>query len=57
MNELGRPVKGERKNVAVNVLLTKELSEKIKNYCEETGVSRNFIFRKLLADFLEKQDK
>lgn len=57
MKKLGRPVNGERKNVAVTLLLTEELSEKLNDYCGETGVPKNFLFRKLLVDFFEKQEK
>lgn len=55
--KLGRPIKGEPKNVVASILITESMSKRLDCYCDKFEMSRSELVRKLLEDFFEKQER
>lgn len=55
--KLGRPLKGEPKNVVASILITESMSKRLDYYCDKFEMSRSEFVRKLLEDFFEKQER
>lgn len=57
--ESRQPTTMRRRDIQLNIRLTRELAEQVKGYCGATGISLTYLIENLLFEFLrgEKDDE
>jgi hypothetical protein len=43
--------------IVKSVYITKETSERFKNYCKSNGLTMNFVLDKIVTEWLDKKDE